>query len=125
MPPSCNNPESNSEVCDHVSATTAVLRELRQTLETVTLAPLVVVVGDHAPPFSNKLSRQAFLQDKVPAAVLVPKVFGDDRGFFFENYNQGDLQQAVGLDENFVQANHSKSSQRVPRDMNYQNKQPQ
>jgi hypothetical protein len=73
IPPTCDSPVSNSEVCDHVTATTAVLRKLRQTLETVSVAPLVVVVGDHAPPFSNKLSRQAFLQDKVPAAVLVPR----------------------------------------------------
>jgi hypothetical protein len=73
IPPACKRPESNSEVCDHVSATTAVLSQLRQTLQTVTVAPLVVVIGDHPPPFSNKLSRQSFLQDKVPAAVLVPK----------------------------------------------------
>jgi hypothetical protein len=73
IPPTCYSPGSNSEVCDHVSATTAVLRHLRHTLETVSVAPLVVVVGDHAPPFSNKLSRQAFLQDKVPAAVLLPR----------------------------------------------------
>jgi hypothetical protein len=73
MPPTCESPGSNREVCDHVSATTAVLRHLRHTLETVSVAPLVVVVGDHAPPFSNRLSRQAFLQDKVPVAVLVPR----------------------------------------------------
>jgi hypothetical protein len=72
-PPTCYSAGSNSEVCDHVSATTAVLRHLRHTLETVSVAPLVVVVGDHAPPFSNKLSRQAFIQNKVPLAVLVPK----------------------------------------------------
>jgi hypothetical protein len=72
-PPMCYSLGSNREVCDHVSATTAVLRNLRQTLETLPVAPLVVIVGDHAPPFSNKLSRQAFLQDKVPAAVLVPR----------------------------------------------------
>lgn len=73
IPPTCESPGSNIEVCNHVSATTAVLRHLRQTLETISAAPLVVVVGDHAPPFRNKLSRQAFLQDKVPAAVLVPR----------------------------------------------------
>jgi hypothetical protein len=73
IPTKCDSIESNSEVCDHISATTAVLRQLQQALETVTDAPLVVVIGDHAPPFSNKLSRQAFLQDKVPAAVLVPR----------------------------------------------------
>ncbi len=73
IPPNCESPESNSEVCDQVTATTAVLRQLRQTLESVPVAPLVVVVGDHAPPFSNKHSRQAFLHDKVPATVMVPR----------------------------------------------------
>ena len=35
--------------------------------------------------------------------ILEPKVFGDDRGFFFESFNQKDFQQATGLDVNFVQ----------------------
>lgn len=72
-PSMCDSPKSNIEVCDHVSVTTAVLRQLRQKLDTLSVAPLVVVIGDHAPPFSNKLSRQAFLQGKVPVAVLIPK----------------------------------------------------
>jgi dTDP-4-dehydrorhamnose 3,5-epimerase len=42
--------------------------------------------------------------------ILEPKVFGDDRGFFFESFNQKDFQQSTGLDVNFVQDNHSKSS---------------
>jgi hypothetical protein len=73
IPPTCDSPESNGEVCDHLTATTDVLRKLRQTLETLSVAPLVVVIGDHAPPFSNKLSREAFVNDKVPATVLVPR----------------------------------------------------
>jgi dTDP-4-dehydrorhamnose 3,5-epimerase len=42
--------------------------------------------------------------------ILEPKVFGDSRGFFFENFNQQDFNQVTGLDVNFVQDNHSQSS---------------
>lgn len=52
--------------------------------------------------------------------ILEPKVFGDDRGFFFESFNQKDFQHATGLDVNFVQDNHSKSSQGVLRGLHYQ-----
>ena len=52
--------------------------------------------------------------------ILEPKVFGDDRGFFFESFNQKDFQQATGLDVKFVQDNHSKSSQGVLRGLHYQ-----
>jgi dTDP-4-dehydrorhamnose 3,5-epimerase len=47
--------------------------------------------------------------------ILEPKVFGNDRGFFFESFNQKDFQQATALDVNLVQDNHSKSSQGVKR----------
>jgi len=57
--------------------------------------------------------------------ILEPKVFGDDRGFFFESFNQLDFQQATGLDVNFVQDNHSKSSQGVLRGLHYQIHHPQ
>lgn len=57
--------------------------------------------------------------------ILEPKVFGDDRGFFFESFNQRDFQQVSGLDVNFVQDNHSKSSQGVLRGLHYQILQPQ
>jgi hypothetical protein len=73
IPPGCQSSESNTEVCDHISATTAVLRQIRKELEKTSTPPLVVVIGDHAAPFSNKNSRQAFLADQVPAAVLVPR----------------------------------------------------
>lgn len=52
--------------------------------------------------------------------ILEPKVFGDDRGFFFESFNQRDFKQATSLDVNFVQDNHSKSSQGVLRGLHYQ-----
>ena len=58
--------------------------------------------------------------DLPEVLILEPKVFGDDRGFFFESFNQKDFQQTTGLDVNFVQDNHSKSSQGVLRGLHYQ-----
>jgi dTDP-4-dehydrorhamnose 3,5-epimerase len=52
--------------------------------------------------------------------VLEPKVFGDARGFFFESFNQRDFNQATGLNEVFVQDNHSKSAKGVLRGLHYQ-----
>ena len=57
--------------------------------------------------------------------ILEPKVFGDERGFFFESFNSKELEQATGLKRNFVQDNHSKSSQGVLRGLHYQIEQPQ
>lgn len=57
--------------------------------------------------------------------ILEPKVFGDDRGFFFESFNQRDFKNATGLEVNFVQDNHSKSSQGVLRGLHYQIQHPQ
>ncbi len=52
--------------------------------------------------------------------VLEPKVFADARGFFFESFNQRDFNQATGLNETFVQDNHSKSTKGVLRGLHYQ-----
>ena len=57
--------------------------------------------------------------------VIEPKVFGDDRGFFFESFNARVFKQATGLKCEFVQDNHSKSAQHVLRGLHYQIKQPQ
>ena len=57
--------------------------------------------------------------------ILEPKVFGDSRGFFFESFNQQDFKQVTGLDVNFVQDNHSKSTQGVLRGLHYQIQHPQ
>jgi dTDP-4-dehydrorhamnose 3,5-epimerase len=57
--------------------------------------------------------------------VLEPKVFGDARGFFLESYNQRDFDQATGLQVNFVQDNHSRSSRGVLRGLHYQIQHPQ
>ena len=57
--------------------------------------------------------------------VLEPKVFGDERGFFFESYNRRVLQQTAGIEAEFVQDNHSKSARNVLRGLHYQIRQPQ
>ncbi len=56
--------------------------------------------------------------------VLEPKVFGDERGFFFESYNKQALAK-VGITAEFVQDNHSRSVRNVLRGLHYQIKQPQ
>jgi len=57
--------------------------------------------------------------------LLEPKVFGDARGFFFESYNRKAFAQATGVDVEFVQDNHSRSSKNVLRGLHYQLRQPQ
>jgi dTDP-4-dehydrorhamnose 3,5-epimerase len=57
--------------------------------------------------------------------VLEPKVFGDDRGFFFESFNAKAFEEATGLQAHFVQDNHSRSSKNVLRGLHYQIRQPQ
>jgi dTDP-4-dehydrorhamnose 3,5-epimerase len=57
--------------------------------------------------------------------IIEPKVFGDARGFFFESFNQKAFNEATGLNVNFVQDNHSRSSKGVLRGLHYQIQQPQ
>jgi len=57
--------------------------------------------------------------------ILEPKVFGDERGFFYESFNARDFTQATGLSPVFVQDNHSKSVQGVLRGLHYQIQHPQ
>ena len=52
--------------------------------------------------------------------ILEPKVFGDERGFFMESFNQMTFDGAVGRHVEFVQDNHSRSAQNVLRGMHYQ-----
>jgi len=52
--------------------------------------------------------------------VLEPKVFGDERGFFLESFNQKAFDAAVGGSTHFVQDNHSRSSRGVLRGLHYQ-----
>ena len=57
--------------------------------------------------------------------ILEPKVFGDDRGFFFESFNQQTFQKITGVNAHFVQENHSKSAANVLRGLHYQIEQAQ
>ena len=62
----------------------------------------------------------------IPEVILFePKVFGDDRGFFYESFNQARFEEAVGYQVDFVQDNHSKSRQGVLRGLHYQIQQAQ
>ena len=62
----------------------------------------------------------------IPDVVLLePKVLGDDRGFFFESFNQAKFEAAIGRKVNFVQDNHSRSAKNVLRGLHYQIDQPQ
>jgi dTDP-4-dehydrorhamnose 3,5-epimerase len=57
--------------------------------------------------------------------ILEPRVFGDQRGFFLESFNQRAFNAATGTDFNFVQDNHSRSAKNVLRGLHYQVGQPQ
>jgi len=57
--------------------------------------------------------------------IMEPTIFGDDRGFFFESFNERQWKEATGLDVKFVQDNHSKSTGGVLRGLHYQIKFPQ
>jgi dTDP-4-dehydrorhamnose 3,5-epimerase len=62
----------------------------------------------------------------IPDVLLIePKIFGDDRGFFFESFNSRAFEQATGLKPEFVQDNHSKSAKNVLRGLHYQIQNPQ
>lgn len=68
----------------------------------------------------------SFTKLEIPDVVVFePKVFGDDRGFFFESFNQRNFEEAVGVSVDFVQDNHSMSARNVLRGLHYQIEQPQ
>lgn len=61
----------------------------------------------------------------IPEVILIkPKVFGDERGFFYESWNERML-KGLGIDATFVQDNHSKSAKNVLRGLHYQIQNPQ
>lgn len=63
---------------------------------------------------------------EIPDVLLIePKVFGDSRGFFFESFNQQAFSEKSGVEVNFVQDNHSRSSKNVLRGLHYQIEQAQ
>jgi dTDP-4-dehydrorhamnose 3,5-epimerase len=57
--------------------------------------------------------------------VIEPKIYGDDRGFFFESFNRRQFAALTGNDLEFVQDNHSRSVKNVLRGLHYQVQQPQ
>jgi len=62
----------------------------------------------------------------IPDVVLFePRVFGDERGFFYESFNQRQFEEAIGRAATFVQDNHSRSAKNVLRGLHYQIQQPQ
>lgn len=63
---------------------------------------------------------------EIPDVVIIePKVFGDNRGFFFESFNARAFSEAMGIAPFFVQDNHSRSTRDVLRGLHYQIRQPQ
>lgn len=63
---------------------------------------------------------------RIPDVFLMePRVFGDERGFFFESFNQSDFESAIGKPVYFVQSNHSRSARNVLRGLHYQIRQAQ
>ena len=62
----------------------------------------------------------------IPEVLIIePKVFGDERGFFYESFNQRAFNEATGLAHHFVQDNHSRSTKGVLRGLHYQVQNPQ
>jgi dTDP-4-dehydrorhamnose 3,5-epimerase len=65
-------------------------------------------------------------QTAIPDLLIIePMVFGDDRGFFFESFNQQKFAKLTGREVNFVQDNHSRSVKNVLRGLHYQIQHPQ
>ncbi|MBI5006890.1 MAG: dTDP-4-dehydrorhamnose 3,5-epimerase [Nitrosomonadales bacterium] len=62
----------------------------------------------------------------IPDVLIIePKVFGDERGFFFESFNRRRFAELTGYDVDFVQDNHSRSARNVLRGLHYQIQHPQ
>ena len=66
------------------------------------------------------------IKTNIPDVLIIePKVFGDDRGFFFESFNAQKFTEATGIESQFVQDNHSRSGKNVLRGLHYQIQQAQ
>lgn len=66
------------------------------------------------------------IETEIPDVLIIePRVFGDERGFFFESFNEKTFQEKTGTDVRFVQDNHSCSAQHVLRGLHYQIQQAQ
>jgi len=66
------------------------------------------------------------IQTKITDVLIIePRVFEDNRGFFYESYNEKTFLEKAGVATHFVQDNHSRSTQNVLRGLHYQIQQPQ
>lgn len=66
------------------------------------------------------------VQTEIPDVLIIePQVFGDERGFFYESYNEKAFLEKARISQQFVQDNHSRSAQNVLRGLHYQSEQPQ
>jgi len=66
------------------------------------------------------------VQTAIPEVLIIePQVYGDERGFFFESFNQQKFEALTGIKADFVQDNHSRSAVNVLRGLHYQIQQPQ
>lgn len=66
------------------------------------------------------------IKTEIPDVLVIePKVFGDERGFFFESYNKKQLSEEIGMSAEFVQDNFSRSVKNVLRGLHYQVKRAQ
>lgn len=62
----------------------------------------------------------------IPDVLIIePKVFGDERGFFFESFNRNQFAELIGREVYFCQDNHSRSAKNVLRGLHYQIQNPQ
>ena len=66
------------------------------------------------------------IETEIPDLLIIePKVFGDERGFFYESFNRAKFTELTGRDADFVQDNHSRSVKNVLRGLHYQIQRPQ
>lgn len=76
------------------------------------------------PGFTDSFTMQIHKTALPDVLIIEPKIFGDDRGFFFESFNQRRFHELTGLNPHFVQDNHSRSARNVLRGLHYQIRQP-
>ena len=66
------------------------------------------------------------IRTKIDDCIIIePEVFEDDRGFFLETFNDFKYKKIIGINKNFVQDNHSRSTKHVLRGLHFQKKKPQ
>ncbi len=75
---------------------------------------------------TNRIHTMEIQTTAIPGLLIIePKVFGDERGFFYESFNERRFAELTGVETRFVQDNHSKSAKNVLRGLHYQIQQPQ